>query len=232
MIKKELQLFFATPIGYLVIGLFLLINSLFLFVFKTEFNILDAGFADLNAFFFLSPWIFIFLIAAVTMRSFSDEIQSGTIELLKTKPITNWQIVKSKYLSALILIIIALIPTLIFVFTLYNLSNPKGSIDLACIFGSYLGLLFLASSFVAIGIFSSALSSNQIVAFLITVCISFLLFYGFELIANKNISIQNFGMQKHYDSLSKGIIDSRDLVYFVSITILFLVLTKFKLDKL
>ena len=176
MIKKELHTFFTSPIGYLVVGIFIIMNGLFLFVFKTDFNILNAGFADLNSFFYLTPWVFIFLIPAITMRSFSDEIHTGTIEILKTKPISNWQITLGKYLGALILICITLIPTLIYVYSIYKLGNPIGNLDFASILGSYIGLLFLASAFVAIGLFTSTLAKNQIVAFLTAVFLSFLIY--------------------------------------------------------
>lgn len=232
MIKKELHTFFSTPIGYLVIALFLLFNGLFLFVFKTEFNILNAGFSDLNAFFYLTPWIFIFLIPAITMRSFSDEIQAGTIEILKTKPISNWQIVMGKYLGSLLLILIALVPSLIYYFTIYQLGNPVGNIEFSTTFGSYIGLLFLAATFVAIGLFSSTFSNNQIVSFLIAVCISFVLYYVFELISSNNLSIQNMGMYQHFQNIGKGIIDTRDIIYFLSVTLFFLILTKMRVERL
>ncbi|MCF6350560.1 MAG: gliding motility-associated ABC transporter permease subunit GldF [Flavobacteriaceae bacterium] len=232
MIKKELQIFFATPIGYLVIALFLVFNSLFLFVFKTDFNILNAGFADLNAFFYLTPWTFIFIISAITMRSFSDEIQTGTIEILKTKPITNWQIIFGKYVASLILICIALVPTLIYFFTVYKLGNPIGNIDFASTLGSYIGLLFLASAFITIGLFSSTFSNNQIVSFLIANCISFALYYVFELLGTSNITIRKLGMHQHFQNISKGIIDTRDLIYFLSITIFFFLMTKIRVEKI
>jgi len=236
MIKKELHTFFTSPIGYLVIGLFIIINGLFLFVFKTDFNILNAGFADLNSFFFLTPWVFLFLIPAITMRSFSDEIHIGTIEILKTKPISNWQITLGKYFGALILISIALIPTLIYVYSVYKLGNPVGNIDFASTIGSYIGLLFLASAFIAIGLFTSTLAKNQIVAFLTAVFISFLIYYGFEFIAtsttSKNIFIQKFGMYEHFQNLSRGLIDTRDIIYFVSITIFFLVVTRMRVEQI
>lgn len=235
MIKKELHTFFTSPIGYLVIGLFIIINGLFLFVFKTEFNILNAGFADLNSFFFLTPWVFIFLIPAITMRSFSDEIHTGTIEILKTKPISNWQITLGKYFGALILISIALIPTLIYVYSVYKLGNPIGNIDFASTIGSYIGLLFLASAFIAIGLFTSTLAKNQIVAFLTAVFISFLIYYGFEFIAtttSKNIFIQKFGMYEHFQNISRGLIDTRDIIYFISITIFFLVVTRMRVEQI
>lgn len=236
MIKKELHTFFSSPIGYLVIALFVILNGLFLFVFETNFNILNAGFADLNSFFYLTPWLFIFLIPAITMRSFSDEIYTGTIEILKTKPISDLKITLGKYFGALILICIALIPTLIYVFSVYKLGNPIGNIDFASTLGSYIGILFLASAFVAIGLFTSTLAKNQIVAFLSAAFISFIVYYGFEFIASSTSSntylIQNFGMHVHFQNLSRGLIDTRDIIYFVSVTIFFLELTHMRLKKI
>ncbi len=233
LLKKELNAFFATPIGYLVVAVFLVLNGLFLWVFKGEFNILNAGFADLNAFFFITPWFFLFLIPAVTMRSFSDEFRLGTIEILKTKPLSTWQITLGKYVGALALIIIALLPTLIYVWSISKLGNPTGNLDSGTTLGSYLGLLFLASAFTAIGLFSSTLSKNQIVAFISAALISFFMYYGFEAIAELQLidGIQNFGMKEHFNSISRGVLDTRDLLYFVSITLFFLFLTKLKIDQ-
>ncbi len=236
MIKKEIHTFFASPIGYLVIALFLLLNSLFLFVFKTDFNILNAGFADLNPFFYLVSWIFIFLIPAVTMRTFSDEIQAGTIEILKTKPITNWQIILAKYIGSLLLIIIALLPTIIYFITVYKLGNPVGNIDIASTVGSYLGLFLLAGAFVAIGVFSSTFSANQIVSFLLGVTLSFILYFLFDILAESfpfnAYFIQKLGMYQHYQNLSKGLIELKDIIYFLSIIAFFLYLTKIRVDKI
>lgn len=233
ILKKELNSFFASPIGYLVIAVFLLINGLFLWVFKGEFNILNAGFADLNSFFFISPWFFLFLIPAITMRSFSDEFRSGTIEILMTKPLSNWQIVLGKFNGALVLILLALIPTFIYVFSIFKLGNPIGNLDLGVIMGSYIGLLFLAASYTAIGLFTSTLSTNQIVAFILAVLLSFIFYYGFEATADLlgSESLRNFGIEAHFKSISRGVIDTRDLVYFLSITVFFLYLTKLNLDK-
>lgn len=235
ILKKELNLFFASPIGYLVIAIFLIINGLFLWVFKGDFNILNAGFADLNSFFFISPWFFIFLIPAITMRSFTDEIKSGTIEILKTKPITAWQIITGKYLGAFILILLALIPTLTYVYTIIKLGNPVGNLDMGSTLGSYFGLLFIASAFTAIGLFTSTLSNNQIVAFIIGVALSFFMFYGFEAIAElhlfQNFPMENMGLNEHYNSMSRGVIDTKDLLYFISVTFFFLFLTKLKFDQ-
>lgn len=237
ILKKELTSFFSSPIGYLVITVYLLVNGLFLWVFEGDFNILHAGFADLNSYFFLAPWIFIFLIPAITMRSFSDEINSGTIEILKTKPISNWQIIFGKYLGSLILVIITIIPTLIYAFSVYKLGNPSGNLSIGTTLGSFIGLLFLASAYTAIGIFSSTLSKNQIVSFLIAVFISFFLYYGFEALATYNLfgnldyTIQNLGMSEHFNSIGKGVIDTRDLIYFFSVTFLFLFLTHLKIEN-
>lgn len=236
ILRKELNSFFSSPIGYLVIAVYLLVNGLFLWVFEGDFNILHAGFADLNSYFFLAPWIFIFLIPAITMRSFSDEINTGTIEILKTKPITNWQLILGKYLGSLILVIAAIIPTLIYVFSIYELGNPIGNISFGTTLGSFIGLLFLASAYTAIGIFSSTLSKNQIVSFIIAVAISFFLYYGFEglasyqLVGNLDYTVQQFGMSEHFSSISKGVIDTRDLIYFASVTFFFLFLTNFRIQ--
>jgi ABC-2 type transport system permease protein len=224
LLKKEITSFFASPIGYLVLAIFLIINGLFLWLFKNEFNILDYGFADLTSFFTLAPWVLIFLIPAVTMRSFSEEKRQGTLELLLTRPITKLQIVLGKYCGAVVLIVLALIPTLLYVYTVYQLGNPSGNLDIASTIGSYIGLLFLVASYTAIGIFSSSLSKNQIVAFIISVFTCLFFYIGFESLA-AFIAVDDLGMQAHYESLSRGIIDTRDLLYFLSVTIIFILLT-------
>ncbi len=232
--KKEINAFFATPIGYLVIALFLILNGLFLWVFKSDFNILHAGFADLSSFFYLAPYIFIFLIPAITMQSFSDEMLQGTIEILKTKPLTHWQIIFGKYLAALTLVFMAIIPTLIYVFSISKLGKTPANFDLGSLLGSYIGLLFLASAYTAIGIFCSTFSKNQIVAFMLAAFITYFMFQGwqalgnFNLFGNLDLTIQKIGIQEHYNSMSLGVIDTRDVVYFISLTSLFLILTKFK----
>jgi len=227
ILKKEINSFFASPIGYLVIAIFLVLNGLFLWVFKGEFNILDYGFADLSSFFQLAPWVLIFLIPAVTMRSFSDEKKQGTLELLLTKPISHKRIVLGKYFGSFILIVLALIPTLLYVYTVYRLGNPFGNLDFGSIIGSYSGLLFLIASYTAIGIFTSTLSDNQIVAFILAVFLCFAFYIGFEGIADFASSnfIDQLGMSSHYKSMSRGVIDSRDIIYFLSVTLLFLFFT-------
>lgn len=224
LLKKEITSFFASPIGYLVLAIFLIINGLFLWLFKNEFNILDYGFADLTSFFTLAPWVLIFLIPAVTMRSFSEEKRQGTLELLLTRPITKLQIVLGKYCGAVVLIVLALIPTLLYVYTVYKLGNPSGNLDIASTIGSYIGLLFLVASYTAIGVFSSSLSKNQIVAFIISVFTCLFFYIGFESLADF-IAVDDLGMQAHYESLSRGIIDTRDLLYFLSVTTIFILLT-------
>ncbi len=236
ILKKEINSFFASPIGYLVIAVFLLLNGLFLWMFKGDFNVLDSGFADLSTFFLLSPWILIFLIPAVTMRSFSDEKKQGTLELLLTKPISTLQIVLGKYFGAFILIIIALIPTLLYVFTISKLGAIEGNLDVGSILGSYFGLLFLVAAYTSIGIFSSTLSENQIVAFIIAVFICFFFYFGFEGLSNYKIFgdalyLEKLGMESHFKSMSRGVIDTRDLLYFISISIFFIVLTKLNIQK-
>ncbi len=236
ILKKEINTFFASPIGYLVIGVFLLLNGLFLWVFKGEFNILDNGLASLSPFFLLAPWILIFLVPAVTMRSFSDEKKQGTLELLLTKPISHFQIVLGKYFGAFLLILLALIPTVLYVYTVSLLGNPEGNLDMGSTIGSYFGLLFLIAAYTAIGVFASTLSDNQIVAFIIAVFICFFFYFGFEGISNYNVFdnlvyMENLGMASHYNSMSRGVIDTRDLIYFISITVAFLVFTKLKIQK-
>jgi ABC-2 type transport system permease protein len=235
ILKKEFNSFFSSPIAYLVIGVFLLVNGLFLWVFKDNFNILNAGFADLSSFFYLAPWLFLFLIPAITMKSFADEFNSGTIEILKTKPLTDWQIVLGKFLASLLLVCIALLPTLTYVYTVYLLGNPIGNLDIGSTVGSYLGLLFLAATYTSIGLFTSTLSKNQIVAFIVSIFITFLLFYGFDAVGNSlgnsGYTIQQFGINEHFKSISRGVVDTRDVIYFTSITFFFLFITKQQLKN-
>ena len=236
ILKKEINTFFASPIGYLVIGVFLLLNGLFLWVFKGEFNILDNGLASLSSFFLLAPWILIFLVPAVTMRSFSDEKKQGTLELLVTKPISHFQIVLGKYFGAFVLILMALVPTLLYVYTISQLGNAEEGLDMGSTIGSYFGLLFLIGAYTAIGVFASTLSDNQIVAFIIAVFICFFFYFGFEGLSNYNIFdnlvyMENLGMSAHYNSMSRGVIDTRDLVYFVTISLAFLLFTKLRIQN-
>ena len=233
--KKEFNSFFTSTIAYLTIGIFLLINGLFLWVFDDDFNILNAGFADLTSFFYLAPWILIFLIPAITMKTFADEFRSGTIEILKTRPITNITLVLGKFFAILTLLIIVLIPTFVYAYSIHELGNPVGNLDYGSISGSYIGLFLLASSFASIGIFTSTLTKNQIVAFLLGICVVFLFYYGFDanssLFGDYSYTIKLLGMNEHYKSISRGVIDSRDVLYFMSIIIFFLFVSKQKLTN-
>ncbi|KIA86252.1 gliding motility-associated ABC transporter permease subunit GldF [Flavobacterium sp. AED] len=235
IVLREIKSFFGSPIGYLVIAIFLIINGLFLWVFEGDYNILNTGFADLTPFFTLAPWILIFLIPAVTMRSFSDEKKQGTLELLLTKPLSIWQIVNGKFLGALLLIVMAIIPTFIYVKVISSLGIPEGNIDMGSTIGSYFGLLFLIAGYSSIGIFTSTLSDNQIVAFIVAVFLCFFLYFGFEGLATVSPAFSNFisalGMQNHYKSMSRGVIDTRDIIYFVSITVAFLSFTVYNLKS-
>lgn len=235
IVLREIKSFFGSPIGYLVIAIFLIINGLFLWVFEGDYNILNTGFADLTPFFTLAPWILIFLIPAVTMRSFSDEKKQGTLELLLTKPLSIWQIVNGKFLGALLLIVMTIIPTFIYVAVISSLGMPEGNIDMGSTIGSYFGLLFLIAAYSAVGIFTSTLSDNQIVAFIIAVFLCFFFYFGFEGLASvvPNVSsiIASLGMQDHFKSMSRGVLDTRDILYFTSITVVFLSFTVYNLKS-
>lgn len=232
--KKEFNSFFASPIGYVVVGLFLLTNSLVLWYFKGNWNIFNTGFADMQAFFDSTPWLFILLIPAITMGMFSDEYSNATIELLKTKPLTNWQIVSGKFLSSVAVIVISLVPTFLYAFSIARLASPE-IIDWSSIIGSYLGLLFLGATFSAIGLFISVLSKNQIVVFLIAVILCFLLYFGIEQWVNWYPNSPNFvqklSLYNHYKSMGKGVIDNSSLIYFTSVCFAFLYVTKLRLDN-
>lgn len=236
IVFREIKSFFGSPIGYLAIALFLIGNGLFLWVFEGNYNILNSGFADLSPFFTLAPWILIFLIPAVTMRSFSDEKKQGTLELLLTKPISLWEIVNGKFLGAFLLIVMAIIPTFIYVAVIWNLGFPEGNMDMGSTLGSYFGLLFLIGAYSAIGIFTSSISENQIVSFIIAVFLCFFFYFGFEGLASIlpgfSSIISYFGMQDHYKSMSRGVIDTRDVIYFATITVLFLSFTVYNLKSI
>lgn len=235
IILKEINAFFSSIIGYLVIGIFLVFCSLFLWFFQGGYNIFDAGFASLDSFFQIAPWILLLLIPAVTMRSFAEEKKQGTYELLLTKPLSLSQLVLGKYVGSLLLCLIALLPTLLYVITIHYNGNPVGNFDAGAMLGSYLGLIFLVALYTAIGIFASSLTNNQIVAFIIALLFCFLLFYLFEGIADTNLlgsetyGLEYLGINYHYKSISRGVVDSRDVIYFVSATLFFLGITNFTL---
>lgn len=230
--KKEVQQFFSSLIGYIAIIVFLLVLGLFIWVFP-DTNIFDYGYATLDSFFNIAPYIFIFLIPAITMRSFAEEINTGTIELLSTRPVTEMEIILGKYFAALLLVFIALVPTLIYFFTVYMLASPVGNVDTGGIMGSYFGLFFLGAVFVSIGIFCSSVTSNQIVAFIVGVFLCFFIYLAFGylsqfgvFIGKNDYLVESLGLSAHYDAMGKGVIDTRDVVYFLSIISGFIVFTR------
>jgi ABC-2 type transport system permease protein len=233
--KKELRQFFSSLTGYIAIIVFLLVNGLMLFVFDN--NILDFGYATLDRFFQLAPWIFLLLIPAITMRSFAEEFKTGTFEILQTRPLSRWQIVFGKYFGNLIVVVIALLPTIIYYISVQKLSVGEG-IDTGATLGSYIGLLFLAAVFTAIGICSSSFSNNAVVAFIISIVACALFYYGFSAISllpslsgTADYYLEMIGIDFHYRSISRGVVDTRDLIYFLSVIILFLAITNRNLLK-
>lgn len=234
--KKELNQFFSNLTGYIAIVLFLLINGIFLFMLPDS-SIFEFGYASLDKFFELAPWIFMFLVPAITMRSLSDEFKAGTFEILKTKPLSAWQIVLGKYFSILIVLLLAIIPTIIYIFTIKSLS-AVGGIDSGGILGSYIGLFLLAAVFSAIGLCCSGFTSNAVVAFLISAFACLILYFGFNALSKLpffangvDYYVEMLGIDFHYRSMSRGVLDSRDLVYFVSVIFVFLLVTVKNLHK-
>jgi ABC-2 type transport system permease protein len=232
---KEISGFFSSFSGYVVVVAFLCANSVFLWWFHSKINILDSGYASLESLFFIAPWVFLFLIPAITMKSISEEKKTGNMDLLLTRPLSEMQIILAKYLACVSLAVISLLPTLIFYFSVIQLGNPFGNIDIGGTWGSYIGLLFLAAIYTSIGIFSSSLSENTIIAFITAVLLCFFFYLGFNSLADLTHTGQtgnlllNMGIDAHYKSISRGVIDSRDLIYFLSVIILFLYLTLLKL---
>ncbi|MGY5351785.1 gliding motility-associated ABC transporter permease subunit GldF [Wenyingzhuangia sp. IMCC45533] len=233
--NKEIQSFFNHTIGYFLLMSFVVINALLLWVFKGYSNIIYTGFANLNPFFENSSWVFAFLIPAITMKSFADEQSLGTIEILKTLPISHLHIVLGKFFAFCAIVSIMLLPTLIFIYSIYQLGNPLGNIDLGSTFSSYLGLLLLASTYISIGVFSSIITKNNITAFVLSVVINVILYFGFSALENisatSNIGLNILGIPQHFNNISRGIIDVKDIMYFISITFLFLGFTKLQLDN-
>ncbi|MBO7082261.1 MAG: gliding motility-associated ABC transporter permease subunit GldF [Bacteroidales bacterium] len=232
LFKKEISNFLSSLIGIMVIVVFLLITGLFLWVFQSDFNLLTYGYANLDGLFILAPWVFLFLVPAVTMRSFAEENRTGTIEMLLTKPLSDWQIILAKFLASVALVLLALIPTAVYYFSVYRLGFPMGNLDSGSILGSYIGLFLLSASFISIGIFCSAVTNNQILAFILSVFLCGFIYIGFEFIYSLSLFgpialfIQRLGVAAHYSSISRGVVDTRDILYFLSVMALFLSMTK------
>jgi len=233
--RKEIKSYLSSLIGYIFIGVFLTIAGLFIWVFPNINNVLYSNVASLQGLFNTSKFLFLFLVPAITMRTFAEEKHRGTLELLLTKPLTDSQIIAAKFLASLTLLVIALLPTLLYVISVYNLGSPPGNIDLGSTWGSYLGLIFLGATFISIGMFASSTTSNQIVAFVLAAPLCFIMYFGFEFIygfeklGKWGFFIKKLGIEYHYDSISRGVIDTRDLLYFASITLLFLIATRIML---
>ena len=230
---KEIRAFFSSLSGYLVLCLFLLVCGLFVFVLNNPYNVLDFGFADLTPFFMLVPWLFIFMIPAICMRSFTMERDLGTLEILLTRPLSIYELIVGKYMAALSITILALIPTLLYVWTIGLLGTTYFNIDLGATMGGYLGALMVGMCFVAISIFCSTLHKNQIISFLIAAFLCFVMYFGFEGLSSylsKDSFIESLGMKYHYQSMARGVLDTRDIIYFVSVTLLFIILSKVSLQ--
>lgn len=235
--KKEVNIFLSSLIGYIAIGVFLIATSLFMWIFP-DYSVINYGFSTLDSFFRMAPYIFLFLIPAITMRTFAEEIQTGTIELLATRPINDWEIILGKYLAAVFLVGLSILPTLVYFYSVYQLGMPKGNLDLGSTWGAYMGLFALGAVFVAIGMFCSSLTSNQIIAFITALFLCGFCYDAFASLSrlptfygNFDSLIESFGINYHYASISRGLIDSRDVIYFVSMITAFLSLTKFALEK-
>jgi len=237
LLKKEIYGFLNSLTGYIVIVVFLVTTGLFLWVFPLGFNILDNGYANLDGLFMLAPFIFLFLVPAITMRSFADEKKSGTLELLMTQPLTDLQVILAKYFAGVALVVFSLLPTLVYYLSVYLLGLTPGNLDSGAIWGSYIGLFFLGAGFVAIGVFASSLTDNQIISFILALFISFFMYMGFGLIytfilsGKAGLVIESLGMSAHYSSMGRGVLDTRDVIYFISVAALFIVLTKFALER-
>ena len=234
---KEVNSFLSSLIGYIAIGVFLLGTGLFMWVFP-DYSVITYGFSTMESFFGMAPYIFLFLIPAITMRSFAEEIQTGTIELLATRPLSDWQIILGKYFACLFLVLFSILPTFIYYFSIYELGMPKGNLDIGATWGSYIGLFSLGAVFVAIGIFASSVTKNQIIAFILGLFLCAFFYDAFSSISHLPIffggldtAVEYIGINFHYASISRGLVDTRDLLYFISMIAAFLFLTKTALEK-
>jgi len=237
---KEIRSFLSSLIGYIAIGVFITLIGVFMWVIPSESggsNVLDNGFANIDPLFYIAPWVYLFLIPAITMRSFSEERKSGTLELLLTRPLSDMQLVMAKYFAGLTLVLISLLPTLIYYYSVSVLCQKNTSIDTGGMWGSYIGLFFLGANFVAIGTFASAIAENQVIAFITALLLCFFCYIGFDFIAGSGVFgkydafFKNLGINEHYISMSRGVIDTRDAIYFISVTAIFNLLTKLVLES-
>lgn len=236
-LTKELKVYFSGVLGYLIIGIYLLINGLMLWVFNGPFNLLEGGYASLGNYFGLAPWVFLFLIPAVSMRVFSDELKSGMMELLVVRPLSTTSLVFAKYLGTLSVVVLSILPTLIYLWSMSALGSPVGNLDWGAAMGSFIGLLLLGAAYTAVSVFASALTTNNVVAFVLGVAFNMGLYLGFEALADLykfsgwELTVRQFGINEHYISLSRGVLDMRDLAYFLAVILTFLSLTLYLIGR-
>jgi len=237
LFKKEISGFFSSLTGYVVVVVFLLLNSLFMWIIPGQFNVMENGYATLDTMFAIAPWVFLFLVPAITMRMISDEKRSGTLDLLYTRPVSELQIILAKFFASWALVLLSLIPTLVYFWSVARMGNPVGNIDVGGTWGSYAGLLFLGGIYAAIGIFASSLTGNQIVAFITSVLVSFIMYLGFDFLSDLAGSgrtayfISRMGIGYHYNSISRGVVDSRDILYFLGVMGLMIMGTRITLQS-
>ncbi len=235
ILKKELSSFFSSLTGYIAVGVFLLLCGWFLWLSPNEFNVLNAGYANIDGLFFIAPWAFLFLVPAITMRSFAEEKKTGTMEMLLTRPVTDTRLVLGKFLAAVVVVALALLPTLLYFFTVHALGHPVGNVDGGATWGAFIGLLLLASCYAAVGIFASSLTDSQIVAFLIAAALCFFLYLGFDGLAalpfmkGVNSVVASLGISEHYRSISRGVVELRDVAYFFGVMVVFIAAARLKL---
>ncbi|MDR2465891.1 MAG: gliding motility-associated ABC transporter permease subunit GldF [Prevotellaceae bacterium] len=236
--RKEIVSFFSSLTGYIAVAVFLALTGWFMWINPGEFNILDSGYASIDTLFFVAPWVFLFLVPAVTMRSFAEERKTGTLELLLTKPLTEWQLVAAKYFAAVTLVLLSLAPCATYYLTVYLIGSPAGSIDTGGVAGSFAGLFLLASAYASIGVFASSLTDSQIVAFIVSAALCFFFYTGFDGLASLSLFrpvdtfIMSMGINEHYKSLSRGVIDSRDIVYFAVLAAAFTAAARLSLRRI
>jgi len=237
LIKREISGFFSSIIGYIVIIVFLIANSLFMWIIPGELNILDNGYSNADTLFIIAPWVFMFLVPAITIRLIAEEKRLGTMELLLTRPLADIQIVFAKYIAGLALVILSLVPTLTYYFSVYLLGDPIGNIDSGGFWGSFIGLFFLGGIYVAIGVFASSLTQNQIISFILAIVLCFIFYTGFDSISKIGFLssidsiIVGLGITEHYMSMSRGVIDTRDIIYFLGVITAFIFITKLVLES-
>lgn len=235
--SKEVSGFFSSLTGYIAATFFLVVNGLVMWVFPGSMNVLDSGYSTLETLFTIAPWVFLFLVPAITMKTFAEEKKNGTIELILTRPISDLKLVLGKYFASVLLVLLILVPSLIFFISVYFLGSPVGNIDTGGTWGSFIGLFFLAAAYASVGVFASSLTENQIVSFILAMVIALFLFSGFDSLASLSLfsrvkyTLVQLGINEHYSSMSRGVIDTRDVVYFICLSALFVIITRIRIQS-